>query len=500
MASDETRIKLKQGDVIGGRYEMVGVLGQGGFSIVFLAYDRESRSVQAMKTFLSRDAEPDTVHRLFERETAVWVELGEHPFILPARFAGELDGRLFLATDFIPPDVRGCSRLLDHVRLGPVKTTQALTWAVQFCHGMEFAQSKGLSSHCDIKPANIFITEDRWVKIADFGFARGTGDGAGEPSAEKTVADRMHGSIGFTAPEVFQGGQVSVRSDIYSFGVVLWQMAAHEPAFGVVFPGDWKTYTAEVRKRQLAGDAPHVDCPHWAQIERCLAVEAEQRYGGFAELRAELEDVLHKEGGSVPAIPTPEEARVSLLLNRASGLAHIGRYQEAVETCDTILGMDSRHVMAWFKKGVALRRMKRSDEALACYDKALEIDPRHAEIWNSKGVALMRAERFGEALVCYDKSIEIDPERAWPWGNRGTCLRGLGRDEDAIDSYGKAIEKNRHLTAVWMSKGQAEEAVGRHSDAVKSYQSLIRFSRREERPLRQRAREHLGRLANLGYY
>ncbi|MEW6356480.1 MAG: serine/threonine-protein kinase [Planctomycetota bacterium] len=500
MGSNDTKMELKPGDVVGGRYEIVGILGGGGFSVVFLTYDRQSRGAQALKTFLHQEGESDAARRLFDRETAVWMGLGEHPFILPARFAGELDGRLFLATDFIAPDIRGCARLLDHVRLGPVKTIHALTWAVQFCHGMEYAQSKGLGCHCDIKPANIFITEDGWVKIADFGFARGVEEKAGAPKAEGAVADRMRGSIGFIAPEVFQGGQVSVRSDIYSLGVVLWQMAAHQPAFGVTFPGDWKVYAQQVRERQLAGDVPHVDCPHWAQIERCLSVEAARRYGGFAELRAELEDVLHREGGNVPAMPSSEEAKISLLLNRASGLAHIGHHQEAIETCDTILSTAPRHVTAWLRKGAALRRLKRSDEALACYDKALEIDPQHAETWNSKGVALMRTERFEEALPCYDRSIELDPDSAWPWVNRGTCLCSLDRHEEAIDSYAKAIEKDRRLTPVWMSKGQAEEKAGRHSDAVKSYQSLIKFSRQHERPLRQRAREHLSRLASLGYY
>jgi len=161
------------GDVIGGKYEVLGSVGKGGFGLVYLVYNRGTKRVHALKTFRDELLADAGARDAFKREALLWVNLEEHPFILAARWVEEFSGRLFVVTDYIAPDAGGRVNLADHLAhaRGPVETDRMLEWAIQFCLGMEHANAHGIKAHRDIKPANILITQDGMVKIADFGLA-----------------------------------------------------------------------------------------------------------------------------------------------------------------------------------------------------------------------------------------------------------------------------------------------------------------------------------------
>src|ERR1039458_3619556 len=163
----------KKGDVIGGKYEIHGVLGKGGFGIVYLAYDRRAKEVCALKTFRDELLVDAAARDAFKKEALVWVNLEEHPFILAARWVEQVSGRLFVLMDYVSPDAHERVSLADHLARagGPLDAGQILKWAVQFCLGMEHAQTRGIKCHRAIKPANILITEDGTLKISDFGLA-----------------------------------------------------------------------------------------------------------------------------------------------------------------------------------------------------------------------------------------------------------------------------------------------------------------------------------------
>ncbi|MEW6358531.1 MAG: serine/threonine-protein kinase [Planctomycetota bacterium] len=504
MSSPHNEAIYHRGDVIGGRFEVQGILGKGVFGIVYLVYDRELRGAYAMKTFSGEFAGAEKARGMFEREAALWSGLAEHPFVLAARFAGEINGRPFLTTDYIAPDIVGRVKLSQHIAQRTIDADRALTWTIQFCHGMEHTRAHGIECHRDIKPANVFITEDGMVKIADFGLALAAED-AGEFSPENEEEEmrtgrRVTGSAGYAAPEVFEKGRASVRSDIYSFGVVLWQMVTAQQPFGLEPGDDLDAYVDELEKRQLAGDVPPVDAPFWPQIKCCLDPDLEKRYSDFGELRGELENLIRERTGEVPGVPDSDCFAISSLSNKASGLMRIGRHGEAIECHDKVLEMAPACVSAWFKKGVALSEMGKAEDAFACYDKTLALDPSHSEAWNSKGVLLMRLNRFPEALECLDKSIEADPSRAWVWSNKGNLLSRLERYEEALVCYDKALEVDANYIAVWFNMGLAQERLGRGKDAAQSYRKLIGLCAPEHRMLADRARQRLNSLAFMGIY
>jgi serine/threonine protein kinase len=149
-----------KGDVIGGKFEVLGTLGKGGFGVVFLVYCGDTHEVCALKTFRDELLADPASREAFKKEALLWVNLEEHPFILAARWVEEAFGRLFVQMDYIAPDAQGRVSLADHLARadGPLDTNQTLKWALQFCLGMEHANSRGIECHRDIKPANILIT------------------------------------------------------------------------------------------------------------------------------------------------------------------------------------------------------------------------------------------------------------------------------------------------------------------------------------------------------
>ena len=136
----------KKGDVIGNKYEIHRLLDRGGFGEVYLVYSRELREARALKTFRQKVLADAEVKANFKREALLWVNLEEHPFILAARFVEEFYGRLFVAMDYIAPDDRGRVTLAHHLAYArvPLETSQALEWAIMFCHGMEHANQRGI--------------------------------------------------------------------------------------------------------------------------------------------------------------------------------------------------------------------------------------------------------------------------------------------------------------------------------------------------------------------
>ena len=161
----------KKGDFIGQKYEVYGVLGMGGFGIVYLVISHETGDVYALKTFRDEYLEDVQTRERFKKEAHIWIDLERHPYLVRAHFVDDVSGRLFIATEYIAPDEDGLNSLDVYLKRRPPDIVQSLKWGIQFCHGMEYAYSKCIRAHRDIKPANILICQDRSVKISDFGLA-----------------------------------------------------------------------------------------------------------------------------------------------------------------------------------------------------------------------------------------------------------------------------------------------------------------------------------------
>lgn len=511
----------KKGDVIGDRYDIHGIVGIGGFGVVYLAICRDPQNVCALKTFRHELLASAKSRDAFKKEALLWVNLDEHPFILAARFVSEFSGRLFVHMDYIASDEKQRASLADHLALtdGPLEIDQILKWAVQFCLGMEHAQAHGILCHRDIKPANILISQDGTLKISDFGLATAaevawqnaggqigsliTGDpkdGFGL-TLMQTGAKARCGTPGYMAPEVYRGEGADVRSDIYSFGLVLWQMASGSrlPPFATQYRGDLEELMRETYEQQMTGHLPRADEVLDPIIERCLHPQQAERWGSFRALREALEPILERVTGQKLEIPTMDYKEVEILINKGGSLNSLGRFEEAIayldralaidpqdgkawsnkgtsfaalgrpeealRCYDQALGINPQDAAAWFNKGLSLSVLKRSKEAIECYDQSLAIDPQFVKAWCSKADELCNLRRFEEALPCYDHALGINPLDAISWINKGATLSALGRRKEAIGCYDQSLAIDPRFVQAWVNKGTALTALGRHDEA-----------------------------------
>jgi tetratricopeptide (TPR) repeat protein/tRNA A-37 threonylcarbamoyl transferase component Bud32 len=495
LAKTEPQIKpYKKGDFIGQTYEVYDVLGMGGFGIVYLVYSNETGSVRALKTFRDEYLKDAQTRDRFKKEAQVWIDLERHPYIVRAFYVDEISGRLYINMEHIASDEPGMNTLDGFLRRRPPDLAQSLRWAIQFCYGMEYAYAKGIKAHRDIKPSNILISQDETVKISDFGLAEVIG-------STKVVSgiklDIHQNKVGFSLqtkegagfgtpthmpPEQFtNAAECDERSDIYSFGIVLYQMATGgKLPFLATLPKDNSDEESMRFWREmyvLHGQAsiPKLNSPLFSIIQRCLEKEPRKRYQSFKEMRLDLETIFKQLTMEVVRVPEQKEMEAWEWMIKGMSLVTLGKSEEAIVCFDCALEIDSKDAKMWVVKGHALGKLDKPMEAIACYDRALQINPKLATAWSKKGVSLRHLDKH-QAVACCSKAIEMEPMNVYAWCAKGDTLRSLGDHHEAISCYDRALEINPKDTDAWFGRGVALYDLGNPHEAIVCYNKMIEIS------------------------
>lgn len=215
---EATKEKLSVGSVIAGKYQIIQKLGKGGMGVVYKAKDAKLKRMVALKFLPSELTLGAEGEDRFIREARAAAAL-DHTNICTVYEVDEFEGRSYIAMAYI----EGKS-LKSRLMSGPFGLPQALNIAVQVAEGLREAHDKGIV-HRDIKPANIMLTEKGQAKIVDFGLAKLAGQ-AGVTKTGSTV-----GTVAFMSPEQARGEDLDCRTDLWSFGVVLYEMLTGELPF-----------------------------------------------------------------------------------------------------------------------------------------------------------------------------------------------------------------------------------------------------------------------------
>jgi len=525
-----TSAPLKKGDRIGSTFNIYDVLGRGGFGIVYLVYDLELRKICALKTFRDELLADPQARLAFKREASHWVDLGAYPYILSAHSVLEILHRLYVRMDYVAPDEEGRVSLAHCLRGNSrtkIELEKQLEWGVQFCLGMEHANKHGISCHRDIKPENILITSDGVLKISDFGLAvvseaassgeisrssqaNASEDGYIGLSLVKAGKRNLCGTPGYIPPEVYRGEVADVRSDLYSFGLVLWQMAAQSPVprFSQHFlKGDIEAYLRTVYETQMASQAPPVDGPMEPIITKCLCRQPADRYGSFTELRKEPETLLWRQAGKSVEVPgeTQKSADswyhhgVSLvvvgrheeslaafdqalqlaprdpksLVSRAAALSNLGHNSECIQSCDEALLIDPKYVRAYFTKGVALQRLQQKTAALACFEQCVILSPNYYFAWHNKSCCLTDLNRLDDALASCDRVIALQPRYPKSWNLKGSILAKQNRRREALSCFDEALKRDPQFATALVNKGLSLSQLKQLSDAILCYDAAL---------------------------
>ncbi len=471
-------VRFRPGDCIGQKYTVLKVLGQGGFGTVYLVQAPNSLPL-ALKSIRDELFPNGRVRQKFFEEANLWIKLDQHPHITKAHFVDKVDGRLYVGLELVAPDWEGSLSLQDHLTRQPPTTSKALKWAIECCRGMEFAYSKGLRCHRDIKPSNILIHDGRIAKITDFGLAIACGTfhhGMSPTSIDGAIGVESAYAIGtpaYMAPEQFiDVAKCDERSDIYSFGIVLYQLAAGGQ---LPFPNkDTKEELRIIYERHVTASIPELNHPTFPIIKRCVQKEPARRYATFAELRNDLEVILKKTTGeAVPQEPTQRELDAWQWNDKGVSLKVLGKVLEAIPCYDKSMELDPMFAPAWTNKGIALTILGRIKEALVCFEEALWLLPDNPWILINKAIILRLKRDFTGALTACDSAIQFAPRSAVAWGNRARILSEYGRAEEALQDVEKAITQTPHNSTLWCLKGMFVKSLGRVTEAMDCFQRAI---------------------------
>ncbi len=295
---------LMEGQSVG-PYEIVSVLGVGGMGEVYLAQDSRLRRKVALKLLPSEfTINPDRVHR-FEQE-ALAVSALNHPNIVTIYEIGRDNDAQFIVTEFVEGQTLR-QRMVDTV----ISLPAALDIGIQLASALAAAHAGGII-HRDIKPENIMLRTDGYVKVLDFGLAKLTETPSTTSTADASTLVKIQtnyglvmGTAAYMSPEQARGLGVDARTDIFSLGVVLYEMVAARPPFEGATISD---VIATILKQEAAPLAQYsLDAPielEWI-MKKALAKDREERYQTIRELQIDLRRLKRRRLWSRPLCYSP---------------------------------------------------------------------------------------------------------------------------------------------------------------------------------------------------
>jgi hypothetical protein len=289
-----------------GPYEILSPLGAGGMGEVYRARDAKLARDVAVKVLPERVAsDPEALAR-FEREARAVAAIS-HPNILAIHDFGKEGPVTYAVTELLEGET-----LRAMLAGGPLSVRKATEYAVQIARGLAAAHEKGIV-HRDLKPDNLFVTTDGRVKILDFGLARPTAvvsarDDTRSPTVTShTEPGAVLGTVGYMSPEQVKGQPVDARSDIFSFGAVLYEMLAGRRAFQGGSHAETMAAILQSDPPEPEGSGKTMPPGLDRVLRRCLEKKPEQRFQSASDLAFALESASTVSGAAAPEPIAREE-------------------------------------------------------------------------------------------------------------------------------------------------------------------------------------------------
>jgi len=306
-----------------GPYEIVAWLGAGGMGEVYRARDpRLSRevAVKILPTYFCRD--PDRLRR-FEQEARTAGAMN-HPNIVAVYDVGTHAGAPYLVTELLEG-----ATLRERLSGGATSPRKAVEYAAQIAHGLAAAHEKGIV-HRDLKPENIFICRDGRAKILDFGLAKLTAPEAGDATVteldlrDQTGTGVVLGTAGYMSPEQVRGEKADERSDIFSFGAVLYETLSGQRAFVGQSSADRASAILKDDPQDLRATGRNIPVALDLIVRHCLEKDPEGRFQSARDLAFHLETALSDSESRAAAIQRKRAVPIGWLIAGLAILAAVG--------------------------------------------------------------------------------------------------------------------------------------------------------------------------------
>src|SRR5271169_1223081 len=306
-----------------GKYLILGELGRGAGGVVYRARDPILNRLVALKTITTGLAEfPDLLQRFYqEAQSAGGLQ---HPNIVTIFDLGDEQGIPYIAMELLEGE--SLDQLIG--RRTPLPVSLKLAYAMQACRAFDYAHKRGII-HRDIKPDNVMLTKDGTVKVVDFGIARVL-------ETSKTQTGMLLGTFAYMSPEQYHGEHADARSDIWSFGVLLYELLAYQRPFRGSTPASLMHSICQQEPTPLLEVAP--ECPAALEkvVQKILRKSPDERYQSMEEVLLDLD----------PICKSLQAESVAALVVQARNLSEQGDYSQSRDLLRQALQIDSTNSQA----------------------------------------------------------------------------------------------------------------------------------------------------------
>ncbi|HET7840316.1 MAG TPA: serine/threonine-protein kinase, partial [Terriglobia bacterium] len=360
-----------------GKYEIKGELGTGAMGVVYRAEDSRLGRPVALKVMSPNVASnPDLVKR-FYREAQAAGQL-HHPNIVVIHDIDEVEGVPFIAMEFLEGE--DLDKIISAGKDIPV--VKKLDIIIQACKGLHHAHQRGIV-HRDVKPGNIVLLNDGMVKIVDFGIAH-----LGATSMTQT--GMVLGTVMYMSPEQIGGQRVDARADIFSIGVILYELLAYRTPFS---GPDVPSVLYKILNEPPDPLAEHVrNCPPQLEtiIRKALEKDRTKRYQTAEDMAFDLQRVAD----------SMRRDMVEVYLKQGQRFKEENNYTLAKDSFRKVLEIDSAH-------DLAKTLLDQVQEQIASRQRAQKIEQLMRHVKES-----LQGEEFDEAVSALDEIIQLEPENA----------------------------------------------------------------------------------------
>ena len=291
-----------------GPYEIVSAIGAGGMGEVYRARDSRLNRIVAIKVLSEQVSSRPDLRERFEREARAISAL-QHPNICTLHDIGQQDGIDFLVLEFVEGEP-----LDQRIAKGPLPIDQVLRYSAEIANALDKAHRHGIV-HRDLKPGNVIITKSG-AKLLDFGLAKlqERSSALAAPPTDVTIASSkltgegtLVGTFQYMAPEQLEGKDADARSDIFSLGTVIYEMATGKAAFEGKSRASLIAAILSSEPQPISAILPMTPPALDRVLKRCLAKDADDRWQNAGDLASELRWIA--EGGSQAGVPAPVAAQ-----------------------------------------------------------------------------------------------------------------------------------------------------------------------------------------------